>query len=61
MHSLQLCIIYSNVLTLAYSSLPLQLIPLITLAYVTTWGVDAVMITASIVISTLINVCISGR
>ena len=50
-----------HVLTLAYSSFPLQLIPWITLTGMATWGVGAVMITASIVISTLINVCISER
>ena len=48
---------YNTILTETRSRLPEQLIPWVTLTYMATRGVDAVMITASIVISTLIDVC----
>ena len=47
----------SVLLTKAHSSVYLQLISWIALAYVAAWGVGAVVITASIVNSTLVNVC----
>ena len=39
----------------------LQLIPWIALTGMAAWGVGAVMITTSIVISTLVNVCKLGK
>ena len=51
----------SVLLTKAHSGVYLQLISWIALAYVAAWGVGAVMMTASVVNSTLINVCKSGK
>ena len=39
----------------------MQLVSWIALAYVAAWGVGTVVMTASVVSSTLVNVCKSGR
>ena len=48
-------------LTQAHFEVHMQLVSWITLAYVAAWCVGAVMVTASVVNSTLVNVCKSGR